>query len=74
MSIAALAILNFNIYSSIESEYRNIGVIKAVGLKNSSFNAVYLLSYLAALIVSRIKIRAPLLQVLISALVMVAIF
>jgi|GEM_PF-1744539 len=74
MSIAALAILNFNIYSSIESEYRNISVIKAVGLKNSSFNAVYLLSYLAALIVSRIKIRAPLLQVLISALVMVAIF
>ncbi|NLZ56653.1 MAG: hypothetical protein GX900_08370, partial [Clostridiaceae bacterium] len=33
MFIAGLAILNFNIYSSVEAEYRNIGVMKAVGLK-----------------------------------------
>lgn len=48
--VASLAILNFNIYSSIESEYKNIGVMKAVGLTNSSFNSVYIFSYLAVII------------------------
>ena len=71
MFIAALAILNFTIYSSIESEYRNIGVMKAVGLKNAAFNVVYLLSYPMALIAGLVtgslcalpilKLTAPLL-------------
>ena len=52
--IAGLAILNFNIYSSIESEYKNIGVMKAVGLKNFAFHAVYLLSYPTAIVLGLI--------------------
>ncbi|HHU53685.1 MAG TPA: ABC transporter permease [Clostridiaceae bacterium] len=43
--IANLLILNFNINSSLEAEYKNIGVLKACGLKNSQIKSVYLLSF-----------------------------
>ncbi len=63
--IAGLAILNFNIYSSIEAEYKNIGVMKAIGLKKIVFNLVYLLSYLTVIIMGLVigsLLSAPLLK------------
>lgn len=43
--IASLLVLYFNINNSIESEYKNIGVLKACGLKSGRIKAVYLLSF-----------------------------
>ena len=50
MFIASLLISNFSVASSIEEEYKNIGVLKAIGLKNRSFNLVYIFSYISAMI------------------------
>ncbi|NLJ70621.1 MAG: FtsX-like permease family protein [Clostridiaceae bacterium] len=46
MFIANLLILNFNINSSLEAEYKNIGVLKACGLQKGHIQRVYLLSFL----------------------------
>ncbi len=44
--IANLLVLNFNISSSLETEYKNIGVLKACGLQKNHIKSVYLLSFL----------------------------
>lgn len=44
--LACLLVLHFNINHTIEAEYKNIGVLKACGLKNVQINRAYLLSYL----------------------------
>ena len=54
MFIASILISNFSVASSIEEEYKNIGVLKAVGLKNRSFSFVYIFSYISVMIMGLI--------------------
>lgn len=48
--IAAVLIISFSISSSIESEYTNIGALKAIGRKNSQINLAYMATYLLSLL------------------------
>ncbi len=45
--IVSLVILRFSIRFSIEEEFREIGVMKAIGIKNARIRSLYIVKYLA---------------------------
>ena len=47
MIMIALVLLRFAIRFSLEEDYREIGVMKAIGIKNASVREVYVVKYLA---------------------------
>ena len=52
--IVSFIILRFTIKFTITEEYREIGVMKAIGIKNSKIKSLYLVKYLAIAIVGSI--------------------
>ena len=49
--LAAFVVLKFTIGFTLEEEFREIGVMKAIGIKNSSIRGLYLVKYLGISIV-----------------------
>ena len=49
--IISLVLLKFTIEFTISEEYREIGVMKAIGIKNNSIQTLYMVKYLAMAIV-----------------------
>lgn len=49
--IVSLIILRFNIRFTIEEEFREIGVMKAIGIKNIKIRSLYIIKYLAMAII-----------------------
>ena len=52
--IVALLILKFTITFTINEEYREIGVMKAIGIKNKSVRSLYIIKYLSLALVGAI--------------------
>lgn len=51
MILISMVILNFTINFTISEEFREIGVMKAIGLKSSDIRGLYIIKYLAIAIV-----------------------
>ena len=52
--LIAFLVLRFTIYFSMTEEYREIGVMKAIGIKNVKIRGLYMLKYLALAIIGSI--------------------
>ena len=52
--IISVVILRFTIGFTISEEYREIGVMKAIGIKNSSIRGLYMVKYLAMALVGAV--------------------
>ena len=49
--LVAFVVLRFTIRFTLEEEFREIGVMKAIGIKNSSIRALYLVKYLGIAVI-----------------------
>ena len=52
--LAAFVVLRFSIGFTIQEEYREIGVMKAIGLRNMSIRSLYIVKYLAIAVVGAV--------------------
>ena len=52
--IVALLVLKFTITFTVNDEYREIGVMKAIGLKNSGIRNLYIIKYLSLAIIGSV--------------------
>jgi len=54
LMIVSFVVLKFSINFSIQEEYREIGVMKAIGIKNASIRGMYISKYLALSVIGAI--------------------
>lgn len=52
--LIALLVLRFTLVFSIEEQYQEIGILKAIGLKNLAIKKIYLIKYLAIVLIGTI--------------------
>lgn len=67
--LIALLVLRFTLVFSIEEQYQEIGILKAIGLKNSYIKKIYLVKYLAIVLIGGIlgtMISIPISQMMIK--------